>query len=199
MASTRFKLRSAAVVAALMFSTVIGATPAAAEIVPLADCFGNPIQIGLVLSVPPGGNGFYGTSGDDVIMGTSGPDIIHGMEGRDVICGGGGNDLIWGEEGNDHIDGEAGGDYINGDEDNDHLYGGANAASGLTDFIIGGDGVDELFGEGGPDQLICGSGTGSYDIPWDVGDLADGGTGMPAGQLESDELLGGCDNAVNIP
>jgi Ca2+-binding RTX toxin-like protein len=199
MARTRNAVRAAAIGAALMLSVVVGARPAAADIVVLADCFGNPIQVWSVLSVPPGGNSFYGTSGDDVIMGTSGPDIIHGMEGRDVICGGGGDDIIWGEEGNDHIDGEAGGDYVNGDEGNDHLYGGANAASVLPDLLIGGDGADELFGGGGPDRLVCGSGTGPSDIPWDVGDLADGGTGMPAGQPESDELWGGCDTSVNIP
>ncbi|MEV4509554.1 calcium-binding protein [Dactylosporangium sp. NPDC049525] len=199
MASTRCAVRFSAVAAALMLSAVVGARPAAADFVVLADCFGNPIQMWSVLSVPAGAGSFYGTPGDDVIMGTDGPDIIHGMEGRDVICGGGGDDIIWGEEGNDHIDGEAGGDYVNGDEGNDHLYGGANAASVLPDLLIGGDGVDELFGEGGPDRLVCGSGTGASDIPWDVGDFADGGTGMPAGQPESDELWGGCDTAVNIP
>ena len=84
-----------------------------------------------------------------------------------------------------------------GDDGNDHLYGGANAASGLVDFIIGGDDVDEVYGEGGPDTLYCGD--GGSGAPWDVGDLADGGTGMPAGLAESDQLGDACDVSVNFP
>jgi hypothetical protein len=36
-------------------------------------------------------------------------------------------------------------------------------------------------------------------VPWDGGDFADGGTGMPSGQLEDDRLLDACDVSTNFP
>lgn len=187
--------RVALMVGALLLAPLVLAPAAAADFDVVRDCFGNPLPYGWVLVVPPGGNSFYGTSGDDVIIGTDGDDIIHGEDGEDIICAGGGDDLVWGGDHGDHIDGEAGGDFIDGDNGDDHLYGGPNAASGLVDFIVGDDGADEMYGGGGPDTLYCGAGA----IPWDVGDHADGGTGMPAGRAESDLLGDACDTSVNFP
>ncbi len=185
--------RTALVTCAAVLATVAAAAPASAEV--RRDCFGDPMPLGGYLVVPPGGSSFYGTSGDDLILGTDGDDIIHGEGGDDVICAGGGDDLVWAGGENDRVHGEAGGDFIDGDDGDDHLYGGANAASGLVDFIVGDDGADELYGGGGPDELVCGAGV----IPWDVGDHADGGTGMPSGQAENDVLVDACHTSVNIP
>lgn len=190
--------RTAVFAGAFLLASVAAAPAASADLVPYTprDCFGNTFFPGTALTMPGDGWHLYATPGDDLIIGTDDADVIHGGGGNDIICGGGGNDVLYGEDGNDSIKGEAGADSIEGGNGRDHLYGGSNAGAGMSDFLFGGDGVDELYGEGGADMLFCGEGYSG--VPWDVGDFADGGTGMPAGQAEADQV-DPCDITVNIP
>ena len=98
--------------------------------------------------VPPGGERFGGTSGDDVILGTDGPDEIAGFGGNDTICGGGGDDLLLGGKGDDTLLGGDGNDKLRGAAGNDRLYGGAGSDRLLPetgrDLVDGGAGSDIL-------------------------------------------------------
>jgi hypothetical protein len=167
-------------------------------LVPVTDCFGNPMFVGSALGVPPGGAPFFGTPGDDVIIGTSGQDLIYGLAGNDVICGGDGEDRIYGDGGNDDIDGERGTDEIHGGGGDDYVLGGTNTPGyPYHEALYGDDGSDELFGQSGPDTLLC----GNPFISGDPGDSADGGTGMAGGQPEDDIVWTpvDCYNIVNVP
>lgn len=152
---------------------------------PVTDCFGNPIRIGVVLVVPAGGTPFFGTPGDDVIIGTNGWDRIYGLAGDDTICGGDAGDVIYGDGGNDDIHGEGGSDELFGGVGDDLIRGGTNTANyPYHEALYGDDGVDYLLGGPGPDTLLC----GGASVSWDVGDIADGGTGT-AGSLPEDDYV----------
>jgi len=99
--------------------------------------------------------------------------------------------------GNDDIDGQAGGDFISGEDGNDHIYGGANAASGLVDFLIGGDDVDEVYGEGGPTRSTAA--TVPAASPGTSATLPTAVPEMPAGLTECDQLGDACDTSGNFP
>lgn len=200
MFGTRHRLaRTMLVVGAVLLSTFVAATPAMATGEPLevwTDCFGTPINRWTVLGVPAGGADFHGTSGNDVIIGTDGSDRIYGGGGQDVICAGGGHDDVFGEDGNDDIMGEAGVDNLEGGDGNDAIYGGPTGDHSWYETLVGGDGIDVLYGQGGRDYMYCGE---DWLSGWDVGDFADGGTGMGStGDPEDDWLVGGCDTSTNF-
>jgi Ca2+-binding RTX toxin-like protein len=175
-------------------------SPAFADfvIVPVTDCFGNPLTVNGALMVPPGGAAFFGTPGDDTIIGTDGTDWIYGLAGNDVICGGAGEDRIYGDGGNDHIDGAQGTDSLWGGNGDDYIRGGPNTPGyPYHEAIYGDDGTDELYGQSGPDTLLC----GNAFIGGDPGDLADGGTGMAGNQPEDDGvwISWDCTTIRNVP
>lgn len=73
--------------------------------------------------------GFFGGSGDDLIIGSGKPNQIRGNGGNDTLRGGSGNDTIAGGPGLDSILGEAGNDVL-------------DSADQQIDTVSGGSGID---------------------------------------------------------
>jgi Ca2+-binding RTX toxin-like protein len=197
MATQQRRFARAVVVAGLAVVGLVGAAgPASADpvLVPLTDCFGNRIVVGLSggpIYAQPGVD-TYGTNGDDVIIGTNGPDRIFARGGNDIVCGAGGADTIYGgntsdDIGVDHLDGEHGQDVIYAGGDNDVVLGGEG-----NDILYGEEGNDSVRGESEMDFLNCGGG---------LGDFGDGGTNPAGGGPENDSLAAGhgCETVSNVP
>ena len=126
--------------------------------------------------VPPEGEVFRGTDGDDLILGTDGPDRIFGNAGDDTLLGGPGDDSIFGGDGDDRLFAGPGNDLLRGGAGNDFLYSfaGQDTLFGDTgdDFLIALDGPDR---PGAPDQLF--GGFGNDTLVGDDGDTLTGGAG----------------------
>ena len=135
-----------------------------------------------------------GGNGGDALRGNALANVLDGGLGNDRLYGMGGNDVLIGGAGADRLDGGTGTDTVSylgsvgavtvdlgaqtatgGDADGDTLIGFENAAGGLgDDTLLGNGGANRLFGDAGADHLDGGDGN----------DVIEGGAG-------ADILIGG--------
>lgn len=119
-----------------------------------------------------------GEDGNDTLAGDAGNDTLTGGTGNDVVSGGTGGDFLFGDLGQDNLTGGQGADYLAGGAGNDTISGFSSGAAGEGSQSTP-DGVDSLYGGDGDDQITIGR-----------GDLASGGAGNDAFQLDNRWAVG---------